>query len=365
MRAFFLVCLIGFGLANMAQAGTWTKLDDNDGASCDYLFSGEIEKGDITGFLQSNPKSDNAFRLVPIICLDSPGGHLGDVLQAIEMMKWKNTVGTHIKSGHQCLSACAILFLYGQQWGVNSPYPSRTMESGATLGFHSPFPSRSYTVQADVSQLLATAVALLDKLYDGVYVDMNGDGPAIAPEVLSMVLKTPSDQMYVVDTVFELSMLGIDLIGGETARRVGIPKTGKAFNAAVERICATSYIVTHRNYHLQNGYLFRNLVARIDDLITETQQSPPSRVVLFGGAEPRVVALDAGGYWVPGWFSAGAALYCRVDFDVEVKGDMVWVNDYSVHFIGATPIDDDEIPEVDEHSQQGDAVGLVPITTRF
>lgn len=358
MRFFFLTCLALVILSAPAQAGTWTRMDGSGGDDCGYLFSGEIQKGDITGFLTSERAQG-----VRVICLDSPGGDLGEVLDAIKVMKFDRTMGTRIRTGHQCRSACAILFLFGQEWGVSSPYTSRSMEPGAVLGFHSPFPKVSFTMNADAGSIMATAVEILDALYDGVYVALNGDGPPIAPEVLSMVLKTPADQMYVVNTRFELSMLGIDL--DSPTARVGIPKTRKAFDTAVERICATSYIVTYRSYHLQEGYSFADLVSQVDALIAETRDQPPLRVVLYEGARPRVEALDEGGYWVPGWFSAGAALYCRVEFDVEVKGDMIWVNDYEVHFVSWSERVDDSIPEVNEQTRRGESVGLVPINTRY
>lgn len=60
-------------------------------------------------------------------------------LQASEAAQGGFYFGTRIRGRDECLSSCAILFMFGQAFGANSPYPSRQMAPGAWLGFHSPF----------------------------------------------------------------------------------------------------------------------------------------------------------------------------------------------------------------------------------
>lgn len=70
-----------------------------------------------------------------------------------------------------------------------------------------------------------------------------------------------------------------------------------------------------------------------------------------------------GPYFVPGWFSAGAQLYCMVDLHGEVGGDTFTVSDYTVNF-GLMAGYTGEIPPA-ENGSTGLALGLLPLDTLY
>ena len=71
----------------------------------------------------------------------------------------------------------------------------------------------------------------------------------------------------------------------------------------------------------------------------------------------------SGPYFVPGWFSAGAALYCHVDMNVARQGKSYVVNHYFVNFGGPSFDFDSRIATFEDSTMRGMDVGLIPVDT--
>ncbi|HEX2256427.1 MAG TPA: hypothetical protein VHG92_06955 [Afifellaceae bacterium] len=84
-------------------------------------FSGPIDDGDHSQFLASvaSVRPD-------LVVLNSPGGSIAEALRIAERIRSAG-LGTFVRAGQECSSACMVLFLSGQ---------SKSAEPGALLGLH-------------------------------------------------------------------------------------------------------------------------------------------------------------------------------------------------------------------------------------
>ncbi len=101
---------------------------------CQYELRGPIEAFDHKK-VEAIPGLEAGAQIV--ICLNSPGGSYvgGKELYNTFMVQG---IGTRVRRGDQCHSACALAFLGGSIWGDHR-YVNRSMEPGAKLGFHAPY----------------------------------------------------------------------------------------------------------------------------------------------------------------------------------------------------------------------------------
>ena len=362
------------------QAGQWTQLPvtDDFGDECMFAFTGVINPGDLTAIIDYPAWSENYRKRV---CLDSPGGSLKEVYDFVTRSTEPGLdFATTIRSGARCESACSILFMFGQSWGANSPYPDRVMEPGARLGFHSPFLDMAVSEdQREDAFRVALDVAKL--LMDKSYKATTQAGAPLPSELVSLVLSTPGDEMHYVETVGEMALLGIEQpIGGDARIRVAADRENVA--ALVERICVSSYAMTFRNWVVEDGYNFSDLVAFVDHTIGSTSDGDYFGDLAAGDAltleklvelppsdyqQAKIVGIVSGGpLYVPGWYSAGAALYCRAELNVEPGSGYydVQTDYYTVSFGALFDLDDDPLPE-----WNGDydviPAGMIPIDSRY
>lgn len=353
-----------FVIAQPCYAGTWERLSDDDHTACDYRFSGKIQTGDLTRFLA---ELETSGLFTPRVCLDSEGGALTEVYRFLRQLEQSRNIGgvsTRIETGASCLSACAILFMFGQTFGANSPYPSREIEPGARLGFHSPFiaPGRASGVEVDEAFRAALDIAKL--LIDSSYRALTSAGPALPAELVSVVLGTPGDQMHYVDTIGEQTILGITRINHPDTIHTLPNDRDQVFQTA-RRICASSHVMSHRTHFVEEGYRFDDLVqavARMMNAETDLHQL----LLLPAGQDPlpRIVAVLSGPYHVPGWFSAGAMLFCKVSFDVTELETGFQVDRYYVGFGRMFDLDN-RLPDAQEVTGAQLQMGLVPIDTPY
>jgi hypothetical protein len=257
--------------------------------------------------------------------------------------------------------------MFGTAWGANSPYPSRELEPGARLGFHSPFPAGGSTQKAVVADVFSVALQVSKLLIDSSYTALSSKGPAIPPEVLAIMLDTPGDQMRDIETIGELHLLGIDM----TARPENdhfIRNDVLAFKTTVQRICVSSYVTTYREHIVSDGYKYAELLA---DAAKKQKNQHDEKLlhlkILTNDSGKSIVGVDTGSYYIPGWYSAGAALFCRVEFFVQErqspKGFIV--NSYRVDFGGMTPDAEKRLPKLADAPYPGESIGLVPMSTLY
>lgn len=351
--------------AQAADAGGWEALPGGGFHDCDFRFSGPIRPGDLTGHLD---ELANAGSLTPRICLNSEGGSLAEVYRFIQLVAQGDfiaTVQTHVESDAACLSSCAILFMFGQAYGANSPYPSRQLAPGARLGFHSPFIAPEQAKGADAEDAFRVALQVSRLLVDSSYRALTMAGPAIPPELVALILGTPSDEMYHVDTIGELTLLGIETTTGDN-RSMTLANDRRVIAETVRRICASSHVMSNRTHFVEDGYAFGDLVAAVDEMMgfdTQWHHMVLQKPARYQPA--RIVAMVSGPYAVPGWYSAGAALFCQVELMVEDNAGGFRITDYRVGFGGPSFDWNSRLAHPDEITRADLEAGLVPIDRRY
>jgi len=354
-------------LAAPAQAGHWTQFPVTDEFSneCMFAFTGVINPGDLMA-LYDHPGWTQSFRTR--ICLDSPGGSLKEVYDFVTGTSDNDfNFATTVKSGARCESACAILFMFGQSWGANSPFPDRVMEPGARLGFHSPFLGNTEVSEGQREDAFRVALDVAKLLLDTAYKATTQSGAPLSHELVSLVLGTPGDQMHYVETVGEMALLGIERpLGGDNTMRVAANR--EEVGALVERVCVSSYAMTFRNWLVEDGYDFDDIVAFVyntlatKDLVMENLVEIPP----FDYQQAKIIGIVSGPFHVPGWYSAGAALYCRAELTVEPGSGFydVQTDYHTVSFGTLFDLDDNPLPDWNGEYDVIPA-GLIPIDSRY
>ncbi len=372
-RKIVLIIALLFG-AQPALSGEWTFFPRTDAwtvwnGECSAQFTGPILRGDLTDAYTSG-RLENQAR----ICLDSPGGNLMEVYDFIQLFENADAesddpfvFSTRVRSGDECLSACAILFMFGESYGANSPSPDRILDRGARLGFHSPFIDPAAAQTVDSASAFAGAVLIANLLAANAYRQVTTSGAVLPPELLSIILGTPPDDMYFVRHLTELSILGITTDMDLTMPEVALTFDRPSIEAAMRRICATSHVVSNRNWFVTEGYDFSDLIRFSRDYSANEYVEVPHLVHRTddrtGYVSDTVIGVLTGPYFVPGWFSAGAQLICMVELRGEVDRDVMRVSNYYVNFgyfnrySGGIPDEDDlfSVP----------SLGLVPIDTLY
>jgi ATP-dependent protease ClpP protease subunit len=108
------------------------------------ILAGPIEEGDAAKIAKlKNELGDYARtrRILAGIHLQSPGGNYREALKIVNIITSTGPLlGTRIDKGHECYSACALIFMAGQGGGGSGGTLSdRRLHYQATLGFHAPY----------------------------------------------------------------------------------------------------------------------------------------------------------------------------------------------------------------------------------
>ncbi|WP_323770627.1 hypothetical protein [Antarctobacter sp.] len=357
------VCVL-LTVASAAHAGTWRTLDPASPGDCALEFEGVIEKGDLTGALERGLLDGYFSR----ICLNSPGGSLAEVLDFIKVSRDAYYGGTRVRSGDECLSSCAILFMFGEAFGANSPYISRQLEPGARLGFHSPFIRDGTGSAASDAEVFGVALRVAKLLSDRSYMYADALDPALPQELLALLFGTPADQMRHVKTVGEARILGIEL-WPDPERTAVFPDTEASLDALTRRICANSHTLTYRHSFVSQGYDFDELVQVAEAKTTlgpEDLTIHKRRTLPPHGNRPETyfAVLSGLGYWVPGWHSAGSQQYCRVEMTKTPAPGGFIVGGYDVEFGQFIDANLNSIPAKRADSE-GIRGGILPLDTLY
>ena len=119
---------------------------------------------------------------------------------------------------------------------------------------------------------------------------------------------------------------------------------------------------------MREGYDFADLVSRTADptyqsadYVVHVRERDPATGT---SSERRRALLTGPSYSVPGWFSAGAQQYCRVDLSVEPAPGGLRVTSYSVDFGAAISADLTRMPDWAGEVQVTRG-GLLPLDTRY
>ncbi|SNS97317.1 hypothetical protein [Antarctobacter heliothermus] len=357
-------------IAGPALAGTWSKLTPTGYGDCALLFEGPIAKGDLTRAIDDGLLDDFA----PRICLNSPGGSLAEVLAFLEASDRPENgfyFGTRVRTGDECLSSCAILFMFGLSFGANSPSPSRQLAPGARLGFHSPFIRDGAAPATSDAEVFSVALQVVKLLADRSYKATSTAGPALPQELLALVLGTPSAEMHYVDTFAEARLLGIEMTQNIESNTI-FTDTPENMDRLARQICQSSHTLTFRQSFVKEGYDFDDLIARASDPTKADIVFPGNHQVHFRGRvqpqtnqpEKYISVLTGPGYFQPHWNSAGSSMYCRVELQIKrVRGGAqipYYTADFS--FLGLVDLTRDPGQTTTFWEM---SIGLLPLSTRY
>lgn len=261
IRGLVLTLTIIFMLIQTGRSAEITIMPQND-YGCIVQLDGIIEKGDVDKLVRltsshdsyssdiryfpgqglasrsANPREDH---LLHSICLNSPGGSISEALKLVRYMD--GALGTLVPANSICESACALVFMAGSALTGAEDYTqiNRKLHAGAKLGFHAPslnIPDGDYTKEAVTRawDLAVRNIALIKEQQDLLN---------IPSSLLVHMLKTPSSEMFYIDTVgkairWNIMLSGLKLPSAVTDREV-------------VRACLAGRQLLHDD-HVLNGY---------------------------------------------------------------------------------------------------------------
>jgi hypothetical protein len=367
---------IFFAATNIALAGTFEALISEmqswemrelteERGQCSLRFVGAIREGDFVAAIEDGTIGGRYHR----ICLDSEGGSLIEVHNFVREMQSRGfEFSTRVLEGDVCLSACATLFMFGHStagMNYNQIVPSRILDPGATLGFHTPFIPPDNNEVVSGSDYFDGGVAIANLLFEYSYNHTFDNEPLLPPEILSIMFNTPSDQLYLIDTIGDAAILNIQTAPPTRPNGVGaiiIPNRIDLLGEAVYRTCITSFAVRDRAILSSAGYSFSEVVAEVAQ--QSDHSAGPSVLIEFNGGNA-IVGVAGPFYLIYGYSSQH---FCRVFLDVELVGDEVGVTSAYAEIIPSHQ-EATEVIQLDRYPRGVNTVslfpiaGLVPITT--
>lgn len=196
-----IICLFG---AVSAHGAELTEVDDG---ICHFLLSGPIVAGD------DNKLAEIEISYQPLtLCLNSGGGNLAEGLRLFDRI-WRYNFHTVVLPMHSCESACAIAFMGGSdiQGTDLTRQIVRNVVPGAKIGFHGPqinLPKGRIQRTEFVQRAYRGAIKTATRLFEVSQISEKG-GTTISDFLLGMILRTPPEKMYRVETVGDLILSDI------------------------------------------------------------------------------------------------------------------------------------------------------------
>ncbi|MCA9421881.1 MAG: hypothetical protein KC592_12745, partial [Nitrospira sp.] len=123
-----LICILAAGTPSLAAV---VQRVNNE--KCGIALTGQIEKGD----LDKLTALAVYYSVTSAVCLDSPGGSFSEAIE-ISKYLYENGFGTYVGNDARCLSACAIVFMFGNFSTEVGPTANRTIHVNGKVGFHRP-----------------------------------------------------------------------------------------------------------------------------------------------------------------------------------------------------------------------------------
>jgi hypothetical protein len=209
---------------------------------CHLRMSGEIEQGDLRKLevaIQEAGLSDG----IKGLCLDSTGGSYSEAIRIAKAMlnrdsdnePWgvplRETSSTYtvIQSGAKCYSACAIIFMAGNQFVLDEMVGAvnqRFMHAKSDLGFHSPYLDE---LQLDAQTFDRSTVAATHAAGVAAVRELAELGESIVTQklIVKMLSRGPGDDLFQIDTVreafhFKIKVFGIQSLSKITSQQLCI-----------------------------------------------------------------------------------------------------------------------------------------------
>ena len=161
-----------------------------------------------------------------VMAFDSTGGSLDEGMRMGRVLR-KYGVGTLIRAGDRCLSACALAFLGGTTLGPEGAVPNRRLEIGGQLGYHAFYATRDPDAR-DAATSRARGVTegrAMSAVIIAYVIEMGVD-----PENVLRALVRPPDDMTYIEAAGEFASLG--------ACPVGLPVSRATLADRATNICA-------------------------------------------------------------------------------------------------------------------------------
>lgn len=208
------------GFVSGEENDNYTSTDPN----CNIFLSGVIEKGDakrLSAVISENLIDSDRMRKVffPVICMNSPGGSFAEAIKIISIID-DLAIGTMVRYGDRCESACALAFMAGNYPEEGNTYPWRMMHPGAAVGFHAPDLTLSpgqYN-ESDVAKAYQIALRTVSQTIEKLVMESIDGDRRMAPSLLAAMLATPANQMNWVDTVDKAGRWGITIVSVGTEK---------------------------------------------------------------------------------------------------------------------------------------------------
>ncbi len=217
-----ILCLLFVVFCALPRAAEAVEILPGKPGICLATLKGTIEAGDLQKLRAvplERPASWANFEdgRWKALCLDSPGGSLSSGLELAGYFL-ENGVGTVVGDGADCLSACALLFMFGTAYQHESAsITHRRMHVGGRLGFHQPDltldRTRSYSVE-DVEAAFDLAIrATLAFLANAARPRPDTPRPFVDADLLEAMLQHEGQNFFEIDTVNKAGRWGIELFG--------------------------------------------------------------------------------------------------------------------------------------------------------
>jgi len=189
---------------------------------CLLTLKGQIRAGDadrllatpLRGPQKPEEYEDGAWKTV---CLDSPGGSLAEGLKIAQYVVDQG-LGTVVDDGAECLSACALVFMFGTAFQIEAnALTNRRLHVGGRLGFHRPAltldRSRTYSVD-DVGRAFDLAIqSTLEFLALAARPRPDTPRPFVDGDLLEAMLQHQGQDFFEIDTVNKAGRWDIEVFG--------------------------------------------------------------------------------------------------------------------------------------------------------
>lgn len=209
-------CVTGFGLALcVALPGEAAEIALSSKPGCAATLSGPIVPQDVapvTAFMAEHLAGTAGDAL----CLDSPGGAF-QAAHEIAVTLHELAIATRIGPGDSCVSACALVFMAGRIAGEENDGPKRVLHVDGQLGFHAPYtaldPATALTGEDVNAFIPAFTDMIAGFIRHGANRSFSQYRSSISLGLLTEMLDTPPDEMFMVDTTDRAARWGVELEG--------------------------------------------------------------------------------------------------------------------------------------------------------
>lgn len=220
--------------------------EERSKGACNLMLSGPIRHGDDAALAElvasiEEPLLDGTPYWGQVgdgfnLCLSSQGGDFGAGVALAKVMRDKGLASV-VKSGDECLSACAIAFFGGTIF-VDGYFKLRMAEAGAVIGVHAPsLDLGNPETLVPVSVASGAYVGAIEDIQDlaETLLRQQGTYPGMPVSLFVQMVSTPPDRFYHIETAGQYADWDITLVGS----KVEVPLSRTALGTACSSLLST------------------------------------------------------------------------------------------------------------------------------